>query len=92
MTALPAQQEQAVAELIGEQERRLALWTESHGTWSREIGNVFVTAFAGSLDWMWMITTPRWSAMSGANVQLTTAFAAREAVDDWIEVHGVGND
>ena len=42
MTALPAEQEQAVAELIAEQERRRALWTESHGTWSRQIGDVFV--------------------------------------------------
>ena len=69
MTALPAEQEQAVAELIAEQERRRALWTESHGTWSRQIGDVFVTAFRtrlrGRSDWMWMITTPRWSAMSG---------------------------
>ena len=89
---IPTLNEQAVAEAGDEQVRRRALWTESHGTWSREIGDVFVTAFAGSRDWMWMITTPRWSAMSGANVQLTTAFAAREAVDDWIEVHGVGND
>ena len=89
MTALPAEQEQAVAELIAEQERRRALWTESHGTWSRQIGDVFVTAYRtqlrGRRDWIWLITSPRWSAMSGADVELTTADNAREAVDDWIE-------